>query len=53
MIGKVITEMSGGGVLLGECGLDVDWVSSEIFSEFMSKSGSGGSFRLSGGHELK
>lgn len=53
MIGRVITEMSGGGVLLGECGLDVDWVGSEIFSEFMSKSGSGCSFRLSGGHELK
>jgi hypothetical protein len=50
---KVITEMSGGGVLLGESGLDVDWVCSEVFSEFMSKSGSGGSFRLSGGHELK
>ena len=53
MIGRVITEMSGGGVLWGECGSDMDWVSSEIFSEFMSKSGSGGSFRLSGGHELK
>lgn len=52
MINEGITEMSGGRAMSRESGLDMDGVCSDVFSEFMSQSCSGGCFRLSWSHEL-